>query len=264
MTVEAWVFPISDYVLFSKSDGLNVSSDRSYEMGSGPNSMGGSFFLGSSVWAGCAATNVDGFKNKWTHEAMTFDSASGTIKLYLNGVLAASATNDWGGTIPLAGLTVRQSSQPLFLGYDNPVSGPGVTGLVDEVRVWSVARSASEIQTNMYQRLTGTEANLEGYWNFDAGTAADATSNHLNGTFNNGATTITDSISLPLQISVASVAISFPTGAPLTTYHVQYSTNLATTNWISIGSPMPGNGTVQSVIDSVFGAPQKFYRVIFY
>lgn len=265
MTVEAWVLPVNDSgLLIAKSDGLNVSSDRSYELGSGPNGFGVSFFLGSSVWAGCRTTNLSGFTGRWTHVAATFSSSSGLICLYLNGVLAASATNDWGGTIPLAGLTVRQSSQPLVLGYDYPVTTSGITGLMDEVRVWSVVRTAADIQGTMYQRLAGTEPGLQGYWNFDTGTAADGTPNHLDGTFHNGATTIADNVSLAVQISIAAVAISFSTASPLTSYQVQSATNLPSTNWINVGNPILGNGQVQSVTDPVFGQPKKFYRVIFY
>jgi hypothetical protein len=177
--------------------------------------------------------------------------------------LTAQATNDWGGVTPLAGLTVRQSTEPVVLGYDAVVTGP-LTGLMDEVRIWSTARSTAEIQANMYQHLSGTEANLAGYWNFDAGTAADATTNHFNGTFNASATTAAENIGLPVQIAVSSVAISFPTGTPQTTYQVQYSTNMSATNWINLGTPLPGNGTVQSITDPVVGEVKKFYRVIFF
>jgi hypothetical protein len=263
MTIEAWLYPLTG-TLIAKSDGLNVFSDRSYEFGG--NVGGGffiSFFLGSDVWAGCGSPNGSVSAGKWTHVAGTFNSSNGIICLYVNGILINSATNDYGGVIPLQGLSVRQSSQPLVFGYDTVVTGP-ITGLMDEVRVWSVARTAADIQQTMYQRLTGTEPNLEGYWNFDTGTAADGTTNHLDGTFVNGATTIADNISAPVQIAVASVAISFSTASPLTTYQVQYATNLPATNWINVGTPLPGDGAVQSVMDTVFGQPHKYYRVIFY
>ncbi|MBE0544128.1 MAG: LamG domain-containing protein [Verrucomicrobia bacterium] len=263
ITIEAWVNPFSVAAVLSKSDGIGVATDRSYELGAGGNAVGASLFLGANVWAGCQATNIASFNNKWTHMAVTFSSAEGTIRLYVNGILAAQATTDWGGTIPLTGLTVRQSSQPLILGYNSIVGSPASL-LLDEVRIWNVVRTDSEIQQNMSSKLTGNEPGLAGYWNFDLGTAADGTANHFDGTFYNGATTITDNIPVAVQISVASVAISFPTGSPLTTYQVQYSTNVAATNWINLGSPLPGNGAVQSVMDSVYGEPKKFYRVVFY
>jgi hypothetical protein len=56
-------------------------------------------------------------------------------------------------------------------------------GYMDEVRIWNVARSAKDIYGNTFCRLTGTETNLAGYWNFDDGTANDLTGHGHNGTF---------------------------------------------------------------------------------
>lgn len=263
ITIETWVRPFSVATVLSKSDGVGVATDRSYELGAGGNAVGASLFLGANVWAGCRVTNSETFNNRWTHMAVTFSSTSGMIQLYVNGILAAQATNDWGGTLPLAGLKLRQSSQPLILGY-NSVVGSAASLLLDDVRIWNVVRTGPEIQQNMHSKLAGNEPGLVGYWNFDLGTAVDGTVNHFDGSFFNGATTVADNIPVSVQIAVASVAVSFPTGSPLTTYQVQYSTNVASSNWINLGGPLPGNGTVQSVVDSVFGQPEKFYRVVFY
>ena len=43
-------------------------------------------------------------------------------------------------------------------------------GVIDEVRVWTVARSQEEIQQNMYSSLTGQEPNLVAYWAMDEAT----------------------------------------------------------------------------------------------
>src|SRR5262249_15730080 len=40
-------------------------------------------------------------------------------------------------------------------------------GQMDEVRFWKVALTEEQIRANMFQRLTGKEANLVGLWNFD-------------------------------------------------------------------------------------------------
>jgi len=94
--------------------------------------------------------------------------------------LAAATTNDASGTVPLIGQQIRQTTLPVKF------SGPGdvfVTGFMDEARVWTKARTADEIYQNRYCRLTGTEPNLAGYWNFDDGTANDVTGHGHNGTF---------------------------------------------------------------------------------
>ena len=221
MTVEAWTLQSEWYgLLISKSDGGSVFSDRSYELGGGVGEVGIALFLGSSVWARVGSPPGLVSTGKWTHVAATFKSSTGVICLYVNGLMAASATNDLDGR-SLVGQTVRQSSQPLVFGYDYPVTigGPGPHGNLDEVRVWSVARSASQIQANMYQRLTGAEANLEGYWKFDAGTAADSTANHLDGTFYSGATTVESDLPNPAvkqATAIAQVVNGFVVGSTIT------------------------------------------------
>ncbi|MFK5971063.1 MAG: hypothetical protein QM487_13225 [Candidatus Marithrix sp.] len=40
------------------------------------------------------------------------------------------------------------------------------SGEIDEVRIWSVARSQAEIQASMNSTLTGSESGLAAYYNF--------------------------------------------------------------------------------------------------
>jgi hypothetical protein len=51
-------------------------------------------------------------------------------------------------------------------------------GLVDELRIWNVARTDAEIMANFDKALVGNEAGLVGYWKFDDApgslTAADS------------------------------------------------------------------------------------------
>ena len=42
-------------------------------------------------------------------------------------------------------------------------------GLIDEVRIWNVARTQPQIQADYNSYLTGSEPNLVGYWNFEEG-----------------------------------------------------------------------------------------------
>ena len=42
-------------------------------------------------------------------------------------------------------------------------------GLIDEVRIWNVARTQDEIQAAMSHHLEGTEEGLVGYWRMDEG-----------------------------------------------------------------------------------------------
>jgi hypothetical protein len=40
-------------------------------------------------------------------------------------------------------------------------------GLIDELRIWNIARGPNEIQATMSQELTGNEPWLVAYWNFN-------------------------------------------------------------------------------------------------
>jgi hypothetical protein len=62
--------------------------------------------------------------------------------------------------------------------------------MIDEVRLWNVARTGEQIKENMSKQLTGNEGWLVGYWRFDEGagtSAADATGHGYTGSLLNGA-----------------------------------------------------------------------------
>ena len=75
--------------------------------------------------------------NAWSHLAATFDGA--VVRLFVNGVQA--------GSLPVSG-SMAASTGALRLG-GNGVWGEWFAGLIDEVRVYNRALSASEIQQDM-------------------------------------------------------------------------------------------------------------------
>src|SRR5690606_15822013 len=68
-------------------------------------------------------------------------------------------------------------------------------GQIDEVRIWSTARTKAELLANMHTELCNSEAGLAAYYKFNHGVAGgnnatvktlvDATSNGNNGTLTN-------------------------------------------------------------------------------
>jgi hypothetical protein len=91
----------------------------------------------------------------WTHVAATYDGAQSN--LFVNGSLV-------GTRVYSDGLQTGASS--FFLG-STPYNENFLTGVVDEVRIWSVARSQLEIQQSMSLQLAGSEASLAAYWRLD-------------------------------------------------------------------------------------------------
>jgi hypothetical protein len=94
----------------------------------------------------------------WIHVAVTY--SSGSHKLYINGALE--------GTSTASGTMANNASIPLTFGAWIISGVPKVfKGDMDEVRIWSVIRSASEIMARMKETLVGNEANLLAYYKFD-------------------------------------------------------------------------------------------------
>jgi hypothetical protein len=275
ITIEAWIYPLPNAnrlnpMLLSKGDAGSVSSSRSYELrwsthgGDTGIGVGVEFnlFLDTSTWALLGARAP---YSEWTHVAATFSSSMGLYQLFLNGQLAASTTNDASRTVPLRGKRLRQTTLPLVLGANPPYSETFATGMMDEIRIWSVARSGSDIYRDLYRHLSGTETNLVAYWSFEDGTAADITGHGHTGTFSGDTITVSDDGPITevirVAIEVASVQVSWPSHSN-TMYQVQYSSALTTNTWVNFGTPVEGVDGVSTVIDSVLGRPRGFYRVL--
>ena len=102
-------------------------------------SGGGTFGSGDSYVTGTTASPL----NVWTHVAFTYDGT--TQRLFVNG--AQVATRAQTGNI-------QATNSPLWIGGNNPY-GEYFVGLLDDVRVYNRALTATEIQTDMSTPLPG-------------------------------------------------------------------------------------------------------------
>ncbi len=93
---------------------------------------------------------------RWYHVAGVWDRTN--INLYLNGILLTNAN--------YAGMSLATNSGGIGLGS----AGEYLNGRLDEVRIWNVARSASELRDAMHMQLTGTETGLVTYYRCNEGT----------------------------------------------------------------------------------------------
>src|SRR2546428_73075 len=110
-------------------------------------------------------------RGEWVHLALV--ESGSTAQVYVNGQFVGNTSNGFGTIIGL----------PLHLGSDG--TGDFFRGEMDEVRIWNVARSATEIRYNLSRALSGNEPGLVAYWRLNEGigtTALDATTNRLDGT----------------------------------------------------------------------------------
>ncbi len=178
-TVEGWVkwerftkssrffdFGKASYTMYVES-GSPDDPTLSFRIQTGENNYG-------DIYARALRTN------QWLHIAAV--SGKQGMRLYLNGLLVGS--NGFAGSFRTIG-----DNENNYLGRSNWGGDGYFHGEMDEVRVWVTARSQDQIRSNMFARLTGSEAGLAGLWNFDGLDVADATPNKLAGELRNSATT---------------------------------------------------------------------------
>jgi uncharacterized membrane protein len=119
----------------------------------------------------------------WINVAVVWDSSSDTVTGYLNGTQVFSGAN--------ANFPSVFGNVAFGLGYgSNPAFQRYYDGLLNDVRLYNVARSQADIQSDMASQLTGNEAGLIGYWplNDGSGTVAkDLTAGAHNGALGGGA-----------------------------------------------------------------------------
>lgn len=110
--------------------------------------------------------------NQWTHVAGTFDGRY--IRMYVNGVLVG--TNDLGSSGNF--IYYSYSGNAFLIGAEatqNPTGNAGwfFAGDVDELRIWNVARTGTQIAASMNNELDPTDAGqtngLVGYYTFNQG-----------------------------------------------------------------------------------------------
>lgn len=78
--------------------------------------------------------------HEWTHVALVFDGANRYH--YIDGELVAGPFAEPGGPLPT-------SPQPVEIGSDPDYHNRSLNGYIDEVRLWSVARSQSQLRSTL-------------------------------------------------------------------------------------------------------------------
>ena len=135
MTLEAWVEKTATNanwrdVIYKGNDNYYLSS--SSQPGNRP--AGGAIIGGAYAEAYATASLAT---NTWAHLAVTYDGSA--VRMYVNGIQVGSAAKTG---------SITTSSNPLTIGSDS-FYGQYFQGLIDEVRVYNVALSAAQIQTDM-------------------------------------------------------------------------------------------------------------------
>lgn len=152
-TIEAWVRRDSSnrWVLF-RSQGVGVNTNGLHVGFRANNRFTLGFFGDDLIYT---TPVLDG---DWHHWAVTFEATTRARRNHLDGDLVASDTP----------AVAYQGSGPLRLASTPFVSGSFFRGALDELRIWTIARSLEDIQDARNRTLSGTEEGLAIYYRLDA------------------------------------------------------------------------------------------------
>jgi hypothetical protein len=138
LTVEAWVYredPARVETLISKSGAwmVHFGPCLSLVINGAPSACAG------SVPA-----------RQWCHIAVTWEEGpnGGLASFYIDGVLDSSR--------PLQG-PIPANDLPLLIGAAGGGAGSEFLGLIDELRIWSIARGGQELRADMYRQVRDVE-----------------------------------------------------------------------------------------------------------
>jgi hypothetical protein len=152
ITLEAWIYPTSwkslvwqGNIIAKEQNGFG--NDNGYMLRAGNNGSL-NLTLGSGSWSELISATNTLTLNTWQHVAGTYDGSY--LRLYVNGNAVDSMA---------ANINISNSSSTLFIG-DNGSGARYFPGTVDEVRIWNIARTRSELQARMNDELCGNETGL--------------------------------------------------------------------------------------------------------
>lgn len=152
ITLEAWIYPTSwkslvwqGNIIAKEQNGFG--NDNGYMLRAGNNGSL-NLTLGSGSWSELISATNTLTLNTWQHVAGTYDGSY--LRLYVNGNVVDSMA---------ANINISNSSSTLYIG-DNGSGARHFPGTVDEIRIWNIARTRSEIQARMNDELCGNETGL--------------------------------------------------------------------------------------------------------
>ena len=235
LTVEAWV-NFNNWNATGNQDIVSTFNTQGYILRLQSGSLTATVYRNNAT--GTATYNVSALTG-WHHVAFTFNGQY--VRLYLDGSLENS--NNAKGTYSIT----YNSGTNTTIGSLSSGASEFVNGKIDEVRIWSVVRTAAQLSGSMNTELATTTANLLAYYRFNEGTAGgsnpglttlnDLTSNSINGTLHNFA----------LSGSTSNWVNGYPLDPVDQSTTVTYSNvtgNQLTANWVRPGTNKGGNGVL--------------------
>ncbi len=166
MTLSAWIRPTASQsgwrtIVQRQADAYFLTSSNDQPM----RPAGGGTIGGGVRYVGGPTANP---LNTWTHVALTFDGNQ--LRLHVNGTQVATRG---------ANGTIQTVANPLWIGGNQPY-GEYFQGLIDEVRVYNRALTATDIQTDMNTSIVPTAPDTTAPSTPSGLTATAASANQVN------------------------------------------------------------------------------------
>ena len=164
-TIEAWIYAENwqpniwqGSIVCKDSPG----PDNGYAFRCGDNGKLSFVMAADNTWNEVFTTSIMNTE-QWHHVAVVVNGTNMT--LYIDG--SASANASYSGNI-------SNNTEDLHIGQSAGFGDRYFDGIIDEVRIWNVARTASEIANNISTAFSGAEAGLSAYFPMNEGTGMTA------------------------------------------------------------------------------------------
>lgn len=199
--------------------------------------------------------------NTWTHLAGVWNGS--VLTVYIDGALNGSAS--------VVGGAFNATTNPVRIGAS--LTSESWDGRLDDVRIWSTARTVTEINTYMTGCVPGTTPGLLALYNFEEGagtSVADLTGHGYNGTLVSSPawTTGLGCITLPVNFvsinakkSNDNVLLSWKVAAEQDILRYEIERSADGRNFDKAGSVMATNSDAYSWLDISALPATTYYRV---
>ncbi|WP_170330703.1 LamG-like jellyroll fold domain-containing protein [Ruegeria arenilitoris] len=162
-TIQAWIYNTPGTEI-SNADGLVVGPNNDVNFFQGQFRL----FDSTATENDIVISNQVEAPGQWTHYSVTREN--GVTRIYVDGQLNATSTTNWTNDF-----TIDKIAGSVF----GEANGTGLTGQLDELQIWDVARTQTQISDDMDGGVDPASANLLRYYNFygDANEVTDETGN---------------------------------------------------------------------------------------
>lgn len=273
-TVEFWIKPDSvssvDFPLVLKSGGSEDEEDNdSFNIKLVNDDIFIQYEFGSAAQnVAFTTSDFSVSANTWQHIAVVRSADTDDIRIYKNGVLVETESSSLSDDDPTG---ADSAEQKLLLGV-NSAKTKFFDGEMAHVRIWNVARNATQIARNYLRSVDNTATGLVGYWKLNEGngtTVLDSSSNSNSGTLltnhSDGATNLPKWQHNGFDQFIHSFGLAFRhTLADSNTYYgAVINKNITLRDSINLVDGTASTGNISVIVANFTFEEDDFYKYLF-